>query len=82
MIKFLEYILLFLIGYQAYFLIYVFAVPTPDTPIYITSSLIGILLFINIYFKREIVYTYKHVTMAATAGGLSFTNLILLFFTS
>ncbi|WP_110937274.1 hypothetical protein [Salipaludibacillus neizhouensis] len=76
MSKYFDYLFIFLIGYQSYFIYFLFSSPAPNQLISLLIALIGITLWFFVWnnIHRQ---TQKHVTMAIVTGILSFSSFII-----
>ncbi|UCZ53814.1 hypothetical protein LGQ02_03235 [Bacillus shivajii] len=79
--KFLPYIFLFLIGFQAYLLMHLLSPTGAGEPSALLVSVLGVLLAIIILIKKQSFSSYIK-TMAFTAGVLSATTIITYTYTT
>lgn len=78
MTRLLDYVFIFLIGYQTYFLYYLFSSPAPNQIASLVMAVCGIILWFLVLSRIQ-KHSYKHVTMAITTGILSISSLIIYF---
>ncbi|SER99811.1 hypothetical protein [Salipaludibacillus aurantiacus] len=70
-----DYIFIFLIGYQAYFLISLLTVSGANQELSLAVSLLALLLCLFVWLQRNTRFSPTHVTMAVTTGVLSLSSI-------
>ncbi|WP_280770339.1 hypothetical protein [Salipaludibacillus daqingensis] len=73
----IDYIFIFLIGYQVYFLTFMLFTPASNQMISLGVSFIGVLLSVIVWMNKGSLYSKKHVNMATTTGILSASSIII-----
>lgn len=72
-----DYIFIFLIGYQSYFLLSLLFGNPASQWVSVAVSLIGIALFVLVWLNKEPRFSRAQISMALTTGIMSFSSVAL-----